>query len=515
MVAAVTYVVSVIAIALFGGSKHQHRVATVVALLAAVCYAVVSGFAVPAQRATTMIGIFALAMVFARPTRPFTVLALTSAALAVVDPLVTLSPGFILSFLAVLVLFWMASSCRATRNRLHAAGHVLRIQVALLLGLASATVLLFGRVAFVAPVINLVAVPIFSLVTVPLTLLGLLLDGPARPLGNLALNIAGWSLVVVEKLIDLALQLPLPGASIPGRTGWYAIILVLPIVWALLPVGWPGRSAGWVAIIALAMAEPLRPAPGCAEVTVLDVGQGLAVAVLTRSESLLYDTGPAYFSGGSAADSVILPFLEWRGVQTLDHVVVSHADADHAGGLGVITQGLEVRRILAGERPLPLKEADICADGLVFTRDRVRFEFLHPSGDAAAEGNDASCVLEISAGHHRVLLTGDIEKASEAELIAATRLRPAAVVVVPHHGSRTSSTTEFVDVLQPRFAIVSAGYRNRWGQPDARVIERWRARGAIVMNTATSGAVSFSLCENEGVTDVTSIRDARRRLWHE
>ena len=515
MVAAVTYVLAAIVVVLIGGSKHQHRVATILAFSAAACYAVVSGFAVPAQRASMMIGLVALAVGYARPVRPFTVLALTSAALAIADPLVTLSPGFILSFLAVLVLLWMARSCRPTDNRLHAAGHLFRIQLALLLGLMPATILLFDRVAFVAPVINLVAVPIFSIVTVPLTLLGLLLDGPARPLGDLALNIAGRGLAVVEGLIDLGLQAPVPGESIPGRTGWHSIILVLPVLWAVLPAGWPGRSAAWVATVALAVAEPMRPAPGCAEVTVLDVGQGLAVMVLTRSQSLLYDTGPAYFSGGSAAASVILPFLRWRGVTTLDYLVVSHADADHAGGLGVITQGLEVRRIQAGESLVPGGQPDTCAYGQVFTHDGVRFEFLHPRRNAAVEGNDASCVLEISAGNYRLLLTGDIEKATEAELAASKRLRPAEVVVVPHHGSRTSSTAGFVDVLQPRLAVVSAGYRNRWGQPDARVVERWQARGAIVLNTATSGAVSFSLCENEGVTDITSNRDERRRLWHE
>ena len=181
----------------------------------------------------------------------------------------------------------------------------------------------------------------------------------------------------------------------------------------------------------------------------------------------------------------------------------------------MITQGLEVRRIQAGESLVPGGQAATCAYGQVFIHDGVRFEFLHPRRNAAVEGNDASCVLEISAGNYRLLLTGDIEKPTEAELAASKRLRPADVVVVPHHGSRTSSTAGFVDVLQPRLAIVSAGYLNRWGQPDARVVERWQARGAIVLNTATSGAVSFSMCENDGVTDITSNRDERRRLWHE
>lgn len=181
----------------------------------------------------------------------------------------------------------------------------------------------------------------------------------------------------------------------------------------------------------------------------------------------------------------------------------------------MITQALAVRRIHAGERLERARTAGACARGQGFIHDRVRFEFLHPARNTPSEGNNASCVLEISAGKFRLVLTGDIERSAEADLIASRRLRSAAVVVVPHHGSRTSSTNEFVDVLRPGLAIVSAGYRNRWGQPDASVVDRWRMRGATVMNTATSGAVSFSLCENDGVIGLAENRENRRRLWHE
>lgn len=515
MVAAVAYVLGGVATVLLGGSLYQHRIATLAAFSAAGAYALVSGLATPAQRATVMIGLAAVAVLFMRPARPFGILALTSAAIAFLDPLATLSPGFVLSFLAVLVLVWVAKRQHRPRSRLSGVRQLLRIQFALLFGLLPVTMLLFGRVAFVAPLVNMIAVPVFGTITVPLTLAGLLLDGPASALGDLALAGASGSLGQVERLIDTSLGYPAVATGLPGISGARIGLMAVPLIWVLLPPGWPGRQAALIAAFALAVAQPSRPEPGCAEITVIDVGQGLAVSILTRSAAVLYDTGPAYFSGGDAATNTILPFLEWRGVRRLDHLVVSHADADHAGGLATILSAYDVGHVHTGGGAIGPPWDEPCVSGRSFVHDRIRFEFLHPGKGESWDDNDASCVLQISAGEFRLLLTGDIEQAAETRLARSGRLAAATVVVVPHHGSRTSSTPGFVNRLRPALAIVSAGYGNRWGQPDADVVGRWRAAGATVRNTATSGAISFGLCEEAGLGTVRAHRESRRRLWHE
>jgi competence protein ComEC len=514
MVAAVAYVLAAAVVVPLGGSRHQHRIGTAVAFAAACSYGALSGFAVPAQRATTMIGLAAIALAVARPVRAFRVLAVTSSVVAICDPLATLSPGFVLSFLAVLLLIWLARQRPPAHDRQNRLAQLLRVQLALLLGLLPATVVLFGRFAVTAPIANLIAVPVFSAITVPFTLLGLLLDGPVRPVGDVVLAIAAWSLGVVESLIDICLALPAPDATVPALRGWRIVLLSIPAIWIALPAGWPGRGAAWIAALALAVGVPARPQPGCAEVTVMDVGQGLSVSVMTHSSSLLYDTGPVYFSGQSAATRIVVPYLERLGLRELDHLVVSHADLDHAGGLPAILGHFTVRHIHAGDGAGGPWLTTPCVAGRGFTHDRVRFEFLHPEAAATWTGNDASCVLQISAGARRLLLTGDIEQAAEERLTGSGRLLPVDVLIVPHHGSRTSSTAPFLHSVRPTLAIVSAGYGNRWGQPEPGVVERLRADGATVLNTATSGAISLRLCEY-GISQPVANRTSRQRIWHE
>jgi competence protein ComEC len=147
--------------------------------------------------------------------------------------------------------------------------------------------------------------------------------------------------------------------------------------------------------------------------------------------------------------------------------------------------------------------------------DGIDFKFLYPGAGGKLSGNDASCVLQISAGSHRLLLTGDIERAAEAELLRSGNLQTVDVVVVPHHGSRTSSSPSFVQALRPELAIISAGFGNRWGLPHAEVIERWRASGAQVLTTAASGAISLRLCEQGGIEALSRQRVRQRRIWHE
>ena len=492
--------------------------ATGLALAVALGYALLSGFAVPAQRASLMLLLASLAALRCREVEGFRVLALAALAVSVWDPLATLSAGFRLSFAAVAILLIVA------RHRLAPAGHRLLAplvaarrlglaQLALFCGLLPVTALSFGQVSLSAPLINLVAVPAFGLVTVPLTLAGLALGGPFEAAGDALLGVAGASVALLERAIGAASGAT-ASRAIPSVGGCGMLLLLLPLAWLLAPPGLPGRAVAWLACLGVLCYRPPSPPQGCARITVLDVGQGLAATVETARHTMLYDTGPAFRGGGSSATSVVLPFLRHRGVSRIDRLVVSHPDSDHAGGVDDILSSLPVGRFVAGGAAQDERLAGPCTSGDGWQWDGVRFEFLHPPPGGAGEGNDGSCVLLIAAGDRRALLTGDIEASGERALVQAARLPPVDLLVVPHHGSRTSSTAPFVAATRPTIAVVSAGYRNRWGLPAADVVARWRAAGAQVVDTAGWGAIAYTICGDGPEGAVDGHRRSNSRPWH-
>jgi competence protein ComEC len=453
---------------------------------------------------------------------PGTIVATACVAIVALTPLASMAPGFKLSFSAVMLLLWLARrySRRTTASRLLRAGVRIRelgaVQVMLLFGLLPLTVLIFNRIAFMAPGVNLIAVPVFTLVTVPFALAGLLLDGAFEPVGDQALLVAGQSVALIESLITAASDLPWSDVTIAEITAAAWLYIAMPLAWAVLPPGWPGRSIAMVGIAALVMHEPHGPQDGCVDIDVLDVGQGLAIVAATRRHTVVFDTGPAFRGGRTAADTVVIPFLKFRGIDRIDALIVSHADLDHAGGVGPITSTIEVARLLTGE-PLSISEAGArkCVAGDGDRHDGIDFYFIHPGRGSAYAGNDASCVLIIQSGSRRVMLTGDIERRVEEELVSARAIPSVDAVVVPHHGSRTSSSAPFVNALRPSLAIVSAGHDNRWGFPKQDVVSRWQAVGAEVLSTSTSGAISLRLCRGSGIVSVRQQRQASRRIWHE
>jgi competence protein ComEC len=433
-----------------------------------------------------------------------------------------MAPGFMLSFAAVLVLIWLAQRLGNGLDRTFAARLVFGVrqlsvvQGVLLLGLLPLTVLIFDRVAFVAPVVNLVAVPVFSLVTVPLTLAGLLLDGRLQMLGDPALLIASLSQEYLEKLIVMAAEIPGAGYTMSAVTGSAWLLLFLPVLWVIFPPGWPGRRLALIAVVALVLHEPARPVDGCVVVDVLDVGQGLALVLQTHAHTVAFDTGPAFRGGGNAAETVILPYLASKGISHVDKLIVSHSDLDHSGGVSEILAHVDVAELLVGESlsGQERKQA-FCNAGDEWEYDGIGFSFIYPPQDGLRDGNDASCVLRVKAGDHQLLITGDIEQPAEQQLVRDGLLGGVDAVIIPHHGSRTSSTAPFVSALTPDLAIVSAGFGNRWGFPKEEVVARWVGIGARVLETSTSGAIGIRLCEGSGMEEVTEYRNERRRIWHE
>ncbi len=304
------------------------------------------------------------------------------------------------------------------------------------------------------------------------------------------------------------------------------------VVWLLAPRGVPGRALGALWLVPLFVTAPLLPPPGAFRVVVLDVGQGLAVLVQTHAHALLYDTGPRYTESADAGNRIVAPVLRGIGVPRLDTMVVSHQDSDHSGGALSLLQTVPVGTLLsslpADHRIVRAREArhepvERCSAGQRWSWDGVDFELMHPVDASYAnpklKANDLSCVLRVAGIHGSVLLTGDIEARSEADLVRrAGPTLHADVLVVPHHGSRTSSSAPFIAAVDPEVAIFTPGYRNRFGHPRPEVVQRYAGAGITSRRTDYDGAltVEFAAGSNEGSTHaVRSQRATDARYWRE
>jgi competence protein ComEC len=280
------------------------------------------------------------------------------------------------------------------------------------------------------------------------------------------------------------------------------------------------RGLGIPLLLPLLAPLPERPAEGRFEMVAMDVGQGTAVLLRTRRHLLVYDAGPRYTEAADAGDRLLLPLLRARGEAQVDLLMLSHRDTDHVGGAASLLRQGRVRALassleaghplLAGPRP-----HQPCAAGQRWTWDGVAFEVLHPSADALARGsaqpNTLSCVLRVQdAAGASVLLSGDIEARQE---VALALTDPAAlrstVLMVPHHGSQTSSSAVFLDAVAPRIAFVQAAYRSRFGHPAAPVLARYAERDVLLYRSDTCGAWTWT-----GQGPGTCERETRRRYWH-
>ena len=520
------------------------------AVSAAAAYGAMAGFALPTVRALLMVCIAGLGILLRRRLSPSVIFALVVLVVIATDPFSVLMAGFWLSFAAVAVLLYSMSGrvrpAMVSGASARAGGWLWRWvtpQVVIAVGLAPLGLLIFGGVPGVGIAANVVAIPWVSLVVVPLTLLGTMAVQVVPALGVALLRLAESAVAALwpflELLAELGPQLEAPGALVGASAG---LLAALGVVIVLAPRGVPGRWLGLVVLSPLAFAAPERPASGAVWVSILDVGQGLATVVETRTHVLLYDTGARFGEFYDIGESVILPFLNARGWTALDTVVLSHADGDHIGGFRSVAAGIPIREVKTNAReniardlaatPASLDtpvvtlfarrrsvSADArlssCLDGDRWTWDGVRFEVLHPQDPGDWSRNDGSCVLRISSHGGQLLLTGDVESRAERTLFERhpDRLK-SDVLIVPHHGSNTSSTAEFLRHVQPRFAVVSAGYRNRWGMPTPPVVTRLEGSGAALVRTDRAGAVQFQVGPGAGQIVMRQHRQHARRYWH-
>jgi competence protein ComEC len=500
----------------------QHA-ALVGGVLLAAAYALFSGWGVPSQRTIWMLATVASLRLSGKHWPWPLVWLLAMAVVVAIDPWALLQAGFWLSFVAVGVLF--ASDDRGAKvpapqatSRLVLLGHPAaqkfiasaREQWVITLALTPLSLLLFQQVSVVGLVANALAIPWVTLVVTPLAMLGVLW-APVWSAAAVCVQLLGAVLAWFASWSFATISVASPALSIGAIAVFGGVLLAMRLPWAL-------RAMGAAMVLPALLWQPPRPASGEFALLAADIGQGNAVLVRTAQHSLLYDTGPRFSRESDAGQRTLVPLLRALG-EKLDTVVLSHRDSDHTGGAPAILamqpqatllSSLEDGHELLSTRPSPQR----CAAGQHWQWDGVDFDVLHPqAADYAVQNksNAMSCVLRISNGRQTALLVADIEAAQEARLVASQAPIQADVLLVPHHGSKTSSSDAFLDAVHPRIALGQSGYRNRFNHPAPEVAQRYVDRNIPLTASPQCGAATW---RSDQPLALTCQRQLHQRYWH-
>ncbi|MDE2148732.1 MAG: DNA internalization-related competence protein ComEC/Rec2 [Gammaproteobacteria bacterium] len=479
------------------------KAALIGAVALAVGYAALTGFALPAVRASLMLVAAAAALPLGGVRSLLRALALAWLFIIVFDPLALLGASLWLSFGAVALIVWITygrvGPPRAWRQ-------ALGLQLGLSLGLIPLTLWFFGSASWSAPLANLFVVPA-ALLLLPATLATLLpaLVWPSFGVPLLKAAALGWY-AVREVLGWIAAQAPPVAATAAGQP----VVLLLAlfgIVLLLAPRALPVRPLGLACLLPLLLPATRPPPVGNFEIAVLDVGEGLSALVRTHRHALLFDTGPKYPGGLDMGEAVVVPYLHEAGVRRLDLLLISHRDLDHRGGAPAVRAALPVAAELGALAATP------CRDGQRWIWDGVSFAILNPPAATGGSHNNRGCVLRVGAGGHAALLPADIEAPAERRLLQDhPRLLHADLLLAPHHGSAGSSTPAFVAAVTPALVIYPAGWHNQFHFPRPQPRARYAAVGARQLQTGVEGAIRVEI-GSTGVNAVDRYRCRHPRLW--
>ena len=476
-------------------------------LLTASAYAALAGFGVPTVRSLLMLLVMSAALVTQRTVHPLRAWLLAMTGILLIDPFAPLGSGFWFSFMAVAALLLMFSPRPGRRPPWRSLMMAQAAVMLLLLPVSAAWFQGFSPMGFLA---NLVAIPWVSFLVVPFVLAGTAALAVPGDLATLLWSAAAGTLAIlwlfVEYLAGLQGQLiALRAPSLPQ-----ALLALLGAALILLPRGLPVRWSGAFLLVPLFFPNEPESGPDVIDMEVLDAGQGTAVLVTAGGRTLLYDSGPGDGGDGNLVASVIEPALQRRGNVAPDRVLISHGDLDHAGGLAAL-RARYPHAAYSANLPIPNRDSTRCTVPLHWRWKGVQFEVLHPTVALPYLGNDSSCVLSIRRGERVVLLSGDISAAVEQRLVD-DGLTAHEILLVPHHGSKTSSSDGFVATVRPKLAVATAGLGNRFGFPRPEIRARYLTAGAGFWSTGDCGAVRIVL-RTDGSVRATSARRHRSGLW--
>lgn len=481
----------------------------IASIIGALIYAALAGFSIPTQRALIMILVVLLALLKRQPLLSWYGLAYAWIGIFLIDPLATLQVGFWLSFGCVGALIYGNSHTQSTNKW----QKWVIPQLVVFVGLLPLCSYFFNQVPLLSPIANMLALPIIDLIVVPASLLGLLLMGISEKLAMLSFWVAHSALEIIWYVLE---KLSLVSFAIWQQVqipSFYLFLAFIAAIFLLAPKGLPGRWMSIIGFLPMILYQSPKPHDGECYFTLLDVGQGLAAVIQTSHHTLLYDAGPRY-GKDDAGRRVIIPFLLTQDIDRLHKVIISHSDLDHRAGLQSL-QSLPIDEIISSEPSRLILPAKQCLAGETWEWDGVRFTLLNPFSIEEKKRNNLSCVLKVSTANHSILLTGDIEQAAEEKLLHkyATDLK-SSLLVVPHHGSLTSSSEAFVKAVSPKYALYPVGLANQYRFPKQRVLQRYEEVGAKNLLVSHTGALMFRLNDIEELTPPIHWRDTSGHYWH-
>lgn len=486
--------------------------AAMCSVFGAFCYSLLAGFPIQTQRAMIMLSLLLVVILMKRHILQWQTFFYALFLVLIINPLNVLTAGFWMSFVAVAFIIY------AMQGRLLSHGfwwHWGRVQFAIMIGLLPLTMFIYHESSLVGFIANMIAVPWFAFVVMPLCVLSLFMMIFNQKFAFLCLWLVLKSLHLLWFLLTYLSQ---QSFSTFHPANISIITLAFSTIGALLllsPKGFLGRKL--CVIFFLPMLFSHQPTPNKDEIwlTLLDVGQGLSVFLQTKTHVMIYDTGPKFSENFNAGDAVILPYLFFNGIHHLNTLMISHGDNDHIGGSFAILNQIAVNTLLTIVPERFQRTANYCHAGEHWVWDDVTFQVLWPMQGKYSENNNSSCILKISNAQHSILLTGDIEKPVELELVKkyGNQLQ-STILVVPHHGSKTSSSFPFINAVKPTFVLYGVGYRNRFHFPDAIIINRYRSVSAKQYETSKDGAITFKISNGEIKAPIL-YRVEHRHLWNE
>lgn len=485
--------------------------ASLAAFVGAIIYALLSGFALPAQRAIIMLGVLFFSIIQPKRMLISNVISIAAILILILDPFAVIAVDFYLSFMAVMFILYLT---RFRVNKQYKLTKWIVLQCLLSLCLVPILILWFKQIPLYSVIANLVAIPIIGFLIVPLSLIALifLFVSPvlAETLYALIETIYAWLWSWLAFLSEL--NYSVIAIASPNLISLFLVLVGVLIL--TMPRGLPARYLGIFFFLPLLFPMKELFKDGEFEFVLLDVGQGLSAVVQTQNHTLLYDAGARFSERFNTGDAVVKPYLRQKGVRDLSMFIVSHGDNDHIGGANAVINNFRINQIISSvPEKLAGEKAEHCGEGQLWQWDDVDFEMLSLASATGLSGNNASCVLKVSSKYGSVLLTGDIEKEAEAVLVNKYRKKLISdILLVPHHGSKTSSTKAFISAVSPEYAFIPAGYKNRFGFPKQDIMARYDTFSVKTYISHETGELSAKFFKTG--LQINEFRTKNRRFWH-
>ncbi len=493
------------------------RIALLAGLVFAIFYSALAGFALPTQRALIMLCLSVLSIWNYNSISIRRLFSTSLLFIFLLDPFAINTPSFWLSFTAVGFIIYGMSYRVKPEGIWWAWG---RAQWLIMIGLMPMALFWFQMISEFSFVANIIAIPIVSFCVVPLILIYAIVDLVQPELSGYILSLIDISMSLLWSFLEFIYSFPKFELSVSSPSLITTIISLIAVLWFLLPGGFPAKTLAFLLLSPLFFSTVDKPKNNDVWLHILDVGQGTAVIVQTANQTMLYDTGAKFSDRFNAGSAVVVPVLQTLGVSKVDKLIISHADNDHIGGLASVLEGIQVDEVLFNgkfnQKEQKLWKHSDCTYRQSWKKDGIDFTILHPkniTGLGSLSKNQSSCVVQINTDSLKILLPGDIDYKIELKLLEQySNTLQSDILLVPHHGSKTSSSEPFIDVIKPKYALITNGYRNRFGFPKQVIMSRYQKRGVQAISTVDSGMLSFKLTNNE--LNISQYRAEHRRFWH-